>query len=128
MAATVEDLDFLAPAVASMPQGDKERALSMAAGYRPACLPESKQDEAQLWYAAWLLYGIKLQRAADADGVMARPGVVSEKEGDLQRTYGTVEGAADPAGFYEKYERLARLCRVGATTVRSRPHVHDIHR
>lgn len=75
MAATIDDLDFLAPAVASLPAPDKERALAMAADYRPACLPAKLQDEAQLWYAAWLLYGIKAQRAADADGVVARPGL-----------------------------------------------------
>lgn len=123
MAATLADLDFLAPAVAGMSPTDKERALAMAAGYRPACLPTSKQDEAQLWYAAWLLYGIKMQRSAEADGVLARPGVVSEKEGDLQRTYGRAEGAEDPAGFYGNYQRLARVCSVGAATVRSIPHV-----
>ncbi|EHK65295.1 DUF4054 domain-containing protein [Achromobacter arsenitoxydans] len=123
MAATVDDLDFLAPAVASMPSSDKDRALAMAAEYRPLCLPSKKQDEAQLWYAAWLLYQIKQQRSAEADGVLVRPGIVSEKEGDLQRTYGKVEGAADPAGFYERYERLARVCRVGAATVRSTPRV-----
>lgn len=121
MAATVDDLDFLAPAVASMALPDKERALAMAVDYRPACLPAKKQDEAQLWYAAWLLYGIKQQRAAEDDGVLARPGVVSEKEGDLQRTYGQVAGAEDPAGFYGRYQRLARICGVGAATVRSTP-------
>lgn len=121
MAVTVADLDFLAPAVAGMLTSDKERALVMAADYRPPCLPEKKQDEAQLWYAAWLLYGIKQQRAAEDDGVLAKPGVVSEKEGDLQRTYGQVAGAEDPAGFYGRYQRLARLCGVGAVTVRSTP-------
>lgn len=121
MAATVDDLDFLAPAVAGMPAADKQRALAIATDYRPACLPEKKQDEAQLWYAAWLLYGIKQQRAAEDDGVLARPGVVSEKEGDLQRTYGQVTGAEDPAGFYGRYQRLARLCGIGAATVRSTP-------
>jgi hypothetical protein len=121
MAATVDDLDFLAPAVATMAPADKQRALAMAADYRPACLPEKKQDEAQLWYAAWVLYGIKQQRAAEDDGVLARPGVVSEKEGDLQRTYGQVAGAEDLAGFYGRYQRLARLCGIGAATVRSTP-------
>ena len=121
MAATVDDLDFLAPAVATMAPADKERALAMAADYRPACLPPKKQDEAQLWYAAWLLYGIKQQRTAEDDGVLAKPGVVSEKEGDLQRTYGHVEGAEDAAGFYGRYLRLARLCGVGAATVRRTP-------
>lgn len=121
MAATVDDLDFLVPAVATMAPADKERALAMAADYRPACLPEKKQDEAQLWYAAWLLYGIKQQRAAEDDGVLAKPGVVSEKEGDLQRTYGQVAGAEDPVGFYGRYQRLARLCGIGAATVRIAP-------
>lgn len=128
MAATVDDLDFLAPAVAGMPREDKERALAFAAGYRPSCLPEKKQDEAQLWYAAWLLYGIKMQRSAEADGVLARPGVVSEKEGDLQRTYGRVEGADDPAGFLGHYQKLARVCAVGAATVRSHPRVCEGNR
>ena len=127
MAVTVDDLDFLAPAVAFMTPEDKERALAMAAEYRPACLPAKKQDEAQLWYAAWLLYRIKQQRSAEAEGVLARPGVVSEKEGDLQRTYGQVEGAEDPAGFYGQYERLARLCRVGAVTVSSTPYVREVY-
>lgn len=121
MAATVDDLDFLAPAVGGMPAADKQRALAIAADYRPACLPEKKQDEAQLWYAAWLLYGIKQQRGAEDEGVLAKPGVVSEKEGDLQRTYGQVAGAEDPAGFYGRYQRLARICGVGAATVRSTP-------
>ncbi|MCY1188374.1 hypothetical protein D9M73_294750 [compost metagenome] len=70
-----------------------------------------------------MLYRIKLQRQAEEDGVLLRPGVVSEKEGDLQRTYGRVAGAEDPAGFYGEYERLARLCRVGAATVRTFPRV-----
>lgn len=121
MAAPVDDLDFLAPAVSSMAPADKERALALAADYRPACLPEKKQDEAQLWYAAWLLYGIKQQRGAEDEGVLAKPGVVSEKEGDLPRTYGQVAGAEDPAGFYGRYQRWARICGVGAATVRSTP-------
>jgi len=117
MPATVDELDFLAPAVAGMPTADKERALARAAAYRPSCLPASKQDEAQVWYAAWLLYQRKQQQAGEGAGVVPTPGVVSEKEGDLQRTYGTVAGAEDPLGFYGKYDRLAGLCRHGAILV-----------
>lgn len=123
MAATVEDLDFLAPAVAGMPAEDKVRALALAEGYRPACLSPAKQDEAQLWYAAWLLYQRKQQQAGEAAGAVPTPGVVSEREGDLQRTYGRAEGADDPQGFYAQYDRLAQVCRrMGAITVGGRRH------
>lgn len=113
MAATVEDLDFLAPAVAGMPQPDKEKALAMAAAYRPACLSAAKQDEAQLLYAAWLLYGRLQQQGGD----VVPAGVISEKEGDLQRTYGRTEATADPLGFYRRWKALNDLCGYGAITV-----------
>lgn len=110
MAATVDDLDFLAPAVAGMPESDKLKALSTAAGYRPACLPEAKRDEAQLLYAAWLLYG----RLQQQEGGVVPVGVVSEKEGDLQRTYGAVANAQDPLGFYGRWKAFNDLCGRGA--------------
>lgn len=113
MSATVEDLDFLAPAVAGMSQSDKEKALEMAAAYRPACLPTAKQDEAQLLYAAWLLYG----RLQQQDGEVVPAGVISEKEGDLQRTYGRNEATVDPLGFYGRWKALNDLCGFGAITV-----------
>ena len=120
MAATVELLDFLAPAVAGLSTGDKQKALDIAAGYRPQCLPEAKQDEAQAWYAAWLLYGRLQQQAGQDQGVTPLLGVVSEKEGDLSRTYGRAAGAEDPAGFFGQYKRLADLCGFGAITVGTR--------
>src|SRR5690606_34745080 len=112
MAATVEDLDFLAPAVAGMPQPDKEKALAIAAAYRPACLTADKQDEAQVLYAAWLLYG----RIQQQEGGVAPAGVISEKEGDLQRTYGRTESTADPLGFYGRWKALNDICGYGAIT------------
>ncbi|CAG9173098.1 DUF4054 domain-containing protein [Cupriavidus respiraculi] len=118
MAATIELLDFLAPAVADVPEADKARALEMAAAYRPSCLSAPKQDEAQAWYAAWLLYGRKQQTAGGGGVIVA--GVVSEKEGDLSRTFGDTTGGSgvvDPLGFYGQYKRLADLCGAGAITV-----------
>src|SRR5690606_30448854 len=103
------------PAVASMPVTDKEKALSMAASYRPACLPEAKQDEAQLLYAAWLLYGRLQQQETGVRPV----GVVSEKEGDLARTYGSTQAGSDvddPLGFYGRWKALNALCGFGAIT------------
>lgn len=108
---------FLVPYFASTPDADVEQALTLAEAQRPACLTAGKQDEAQIWYAAWILYGRQLQTATG--GVAPIPvGVKSEKEGDLQRTYGTTDGAADPFGFGKSYNDLAALCGgFGAITV-----------
>ncbi|WP_237173036.1 DUF4054 domain-containing protein [Paracandidimonas lactea] len=115
MAATVEDLDFMAPAVAGMPLADKQKALTFAEAYRPACLSEAKQDEAQLLYAAWLLYG----RLRQQEGGVIPAGVKSLKEGDVAVTYGSgADGGdlTDPLGFYGRWNKLNRLCGVGAIT------------
>ncbi|KUE88889.1 hypothetical protein ASL20_09700 [Cupriavidus necator] len=121
MAATIELLDFLAPAVAGVPQADKEKALAVASGYRPACLPEARQDEAQAWYAAWLLYQRQQQEAAAATVGVIPAGIASEKEGDLARTFQATrsadDGVDDPMGFHAQYQRLADLCGYGAITV-----------
>lgn len=121
MAATIELLDFLAPAIADASSGEKEAALALGGSYRPSCLPEVKQDEAQAWYAAWLLYQRKQQAAAAAAVGVIPAGIASEKEGDLARSYraGRSAGEAvdDPMGFYAQYERLAALCGYGAITV-----------
>lgn len=118
MAATLELLGFLAPAVAGVPDADKEAALALAASYRPWCLPEARQDEAQAWYAAWLLYG-RSQQAATVQTIGVIPaGIASEKEGDLARSYthggGSDGNLDDPMGFRARYERLAALCGFGA--------------
>lgn len=106
-------LNFLAPALASVSTPDKMKALELAAAYRPSCLPEAKQDNAQIFYAAWILSG----RLASSGGI--RPyGVISEKEGDLSRTYGNTAGADDPLGFYGQWFKLNTICkRMGAITV-----------
>ncbi|TFL14214.1 DUF4054 domain-containing protein [Pusillimonas caeni] len=113
MSATVEDLDFLAPAVAGMPESDKLKALEMAEAYRPACLPEAKQDKAQLLYAAWLLYG----RLQQQESGVVLAGVKSLKEGDLAVTYGTTAETSDPLDFYGRWKALSDLCGYGAITV-----------
>lgn len=123
MSATVELLDFLAPAVADVPKPHKEFALQQAEGYRPWCLPAGRQDEAQAWYAAWLLYNRMQQQAAAATVGVIPVGISSEKEGDLARTYraggaaGESGDVSDPLGFRAQYQRLADLCGYGAITV-----------
>jgi len=110
MAVDIQSLDFIAPVVMCVDPVDKERAIEMAAAYRPSCLSEAKQDEAQLLYAAWLLYG-RMQQ--EQTGVILA-GVKSEKEGDLARTYGTAEETADPLGFYARWKALNDICGRGA--------------
>lgn len=111
---------FYVPYFAAASDADVQRALELSVNYRPACLPAAKQDEAQIFFAAALLYDLEHQRRA----VTAEPipfGVKSEKEGDLARTYGTASAAAtDALGFFARYDALASLCRYGAITVGNR--------
>lgn len=111
---------FLVPFFACTVDQDVEQALGLAATYRPSCLSAAQQDEAQIFYAAWLLYGRQLQAMAGGM-VPVKLGVKSEKEGDLSRTYGTgADGhiGADPYNFWGRYNDLALLCGgYGAITV-----------
>jgi hypothetical protein len=110
---------FLVPYFATTPDADVLRALTIAAPYRPSCLSTTQQDEAQVYYAAWILYGRSLQTQASS-GPAIPVGVTSEKEGDLQRTYGQVEGSDDPFGYWKQYSDLAARCVGGAITVGTR--------
>lgn len=106
-------LKLLAPVVSDMDGQTKSDALNLAAEYRPACLPEAKQDEAQALYAAWLLYGIKQQEAAP---YVAPVGAVSIKEDRLSVTFASgadKTGVDDPMGFYARWKALNNLCRAG---------------
>lgn len=108
---------FLVPYFASVPDADVERALTLAEPYRPACLTPAQQDAAQVYYAAAVLYQRSLQIAAAAGGGAMPVGVKSEKEGDLQREYGFVDGMDDPFNWWGQYTNLAKICGGGAITV-----------
>lgn len=115
MAATVDDVKFLAPGL-SVPDAVIQRALDMAEDYRPACLPEKRQDMAQAWYALWLL-SLREQSGNTSHFVS---GIVSSKEGDNSVTFGAVGKTGeinDPMGYYAQYKALADLCGVGAVMV-----------
>lgn len=120
METLLELFRFYVPYFDAVQDTDVQRAIELSATYRPACLPAAKQDEAQIFFAAALLYDLEHQRRA----VTAEPipfGVKSEKEGDLARTYGTASAAAtDALGFFARYDALASLCRYGAITVGNR--------
>jgi hypothetical protein len=91
---------------------DVAQAVGLAWAERPACLTPAKQDEAQILYAAWTLY----QQGMQANYGGGPIGVRSEKEGDLARTYGAVEGSDDPFGWLKRYNAFARAC-AGSITV-----------
>lgn len=109
---------FLVPYFAAVSDPVVQQALTLAEPYRPACLPTAQQDQAQVYYAAWFLYQRQLQTDALAGGgVMPSPGVTMEKEGDLQRQYGSGFDAGDPFGWWDEFSKLSAMCGGGAITV-----------
>ncbi len=71
---------------------------------RPSCLPQDKQDLAQMWYIASILQ-------TRADLASGTDGVTTERVGDVSRTYAPKHGAGSVAQSYmDKYNALARLC------------------
>jgi hypothetical protein len=109
---------FLVPYFAAVPDVDVLAALALAEPHRPACLTPAQQDEAQVWYAASILLERQRQTEAGSGTGPIPYGIKSEKEGDLQRTYGFIEGVTDPIDFGDRYDALARLCGgLGAITV-----------
>lgn len=114
---------FMFPLFAAVTDEGVEQALALSAAYRPACLTATQQDEAQVLYAAWLLYLRAVQNASVAGGAsggVVSPWLASEKEGDLARSFragGTTAGQVDPYGFLSRYQALAAICGGGAITV-----------
>lgn len=115
---------FLVPLFAAVPDEDVQKALDLAAAYRPACLSAEQQDAAQVWYAAFILYSRAVQTAGGAGGSggIVPANVQSEKEGDLQRTYRSGGSSADtstgdPYGFLTRWKALASQCIGGGITV-----------
>lgn len=96
----------LVPYFKGASDADVFQAIGRAWAVRPACLTSAKQNEAQILYAAWSMYQARMQVGAAAIPI----GVRSEKEGDLQRSYGTVDGADDPFGWLKRFDALARMC------------------
>lgn len=112
---SVDTLLIHAPMLQGIDRAVLHDTLVASVDFAPACLPEAKQKEAVYYYAAYLL---SLKQQADVVGVIPA-GVVSEKEGDLSRSYGNNgSNAADPYGFLARYEKLNNICkRIGAITV-----------
>lgn len=105
----LELLAFLAPGLTASDE-DRQKAIDLAISYRPACLTEALQDEAQALYAAWLLSMNAQQAVTGVVGV----GVKREREGDLEREWFDASGLGiDSMGFKARYDLLADRCKVG---------------
>lgn len=128
MAADLDTLNFLAPGLAGVSDSDKTKALELAVAYRPPCLTEEMQDQAQVYYAIWLLYNRVAQTAGEDSGIGTQPaGVKSIKEGDVTVTWASeaeTGGVTDPSGFYARWAALDALCGHGAITVGRPRHGH----
>lgn len=121
MAVTKEDLNFIAPGLEGVSDADKDKALAMAVKFRPACLSEEMQDEAQLYYAAWFLFDRERQKAMAQSGAgQIGFGAKRIKEGDVEIEFGAGmsagSGVIDPQGFCARWKALADICSMGAIT------------
>lgn len=103
----------------------EQQALALQAGvaFRPKCLPDDLQNQAQAHYAAYLLsarYTSKI--SGGGQGSLRPPFIKSEQEGDVIVQYDT--GAAlskvnyGPITPYDAYSLLARRCTRGAILTR----------
>lgn len=75
-----------------------------------ACLDAERQNMALALYAAHLLS--TSQKTAAGGGSIQGP-LLSEKEGDLQRTYGQIKGSDSPIGqtsYGQQYAELVKPC------------------
>ena len=115
-------LAFLAPEFAAVDPATVVQALTFAESYRPRCLPQARQDEATALYAAWLL-GIRAGGYGDSENTSIFSSyVLSEKEGDLQRTYPTLAQlgltAADIGNYKARFDALYKICSYGGLITR----------
>lgn len=114
-------LFFIYPTAQALPPEQIATALTLAADYRPECLPLARQDEAQALYAAYLLEDITARSSGGSTAGYAGP-IVREKEGQLERQYADTTGNAGfvshDNSFYGRWKALNDICAVGAIVTR----------
>jgi len=96
----------------------REKFLVMAQSYRPYCLSEEAQNEAQAHYAAYLAGGVATHKSTEpAGGVVSGP-VVRERQGTSEVEYAkatdTGPSATGPLSAYSRWAALKALCGKGA--------------
>ena len=117
----IEWLNFVYPASVTADPTQVTTALTLAADYRPSCLPEARQDEAQALYAAYLLEDVAARSSGGYVGGYAGP-IVREKEGQLERQYADTTGNTNfntrDTTYYGRWKELNDLCGFGAIVTR----------
>lgn len=111
----LEYFRLLAPEFASVSDATANQWLSVAGNLtETGCLDTERAAMARALYAAHML---SLTTRSGQGGAAALGPVTSEKEGDLQRSYGSVKGGDTYMGqtpYGQQYLDIARAC-FGAT-------------
>lgn len=111
----LEYLRLLAPEFASVSDATANQWLSVAGNLtETGCLDTERAAMARALYAAHML---SLTTRSGQGGAAALGPVTSEKEGDLQRSYGSVKGGDTYMGqtpYGQQYLDITRAC-FGAT-------------
>ncbi|WAX22433.1 hypothetical protein P6F34_gp90 [Pseudomonas phage MiCath] len=104
--------DFYPPA-ATMDAATVDAMIQVAFSYRPRCLTFDMQNEAQAYYAAYLLEPIYNSSQGGATQPPSTP-LIREKEGQLEREYAqpttTGPNAVVDQSFYGRWKRLFDRC------------------
>ncbi len=102
---------LLAPEFASVPDETVNTWLSVAGNLvNVACLDDERAAMARALYAAHLL---SLNTRSTESGASALGAITSEKEGDLQRSYGGLKGGDSYLGqtsYGQQYIEVTRAC------------------
>lgn len=96
----------------------------IAEGYRPSCLPDERQNEAQAHYVAYLADEVYRSTASGDTSIVSVPRVVKrEKEYNVEVEYEyaqsiTATTIVAPVSPYQSWQNLWRRCRAaGSITV-----------
>lgn len=95
--------------------------LTAAAMYRPSCLSEDAQNQAQAHYAAYLMGATYSETGTGGSSVGVSGPVIRERQGTSEVEYARASdtgpgGATGPVTAYARWEALSLLCRRGAIT------------
>lgn len=116
---TVTELfNLIAPDLAYSPDVDAALALGLVQVSGWVSLPQSKRDEAQALYAAWILSA----RAGGAPGGGFSGVLIMQQAGDTKQQFsnGAVPGitAADLGNYKARFEQIRRLAGYGSILTR----------
>lgn len=134
MASAIEYVEYFYPHLRDeadpryVPLADLDTALAVAADYRPTCLPEDRQNQAQAHRAAYEVEFRRQVAAANASAaateVTAGP-LIEKTEGDVTLRWATTGGTTTTAQIkanltgpgtpYAKWQELNEICTPAVT-------------